>query len=82
MGLPIRYSLRAQQEEIALLEYIEQDFGKEKAKAVYDKIERVLSEIAEMPELFKASKRKKGLRKCVFSYQTSITIAYMMTTLK
>ncbi|WP_252936344.1 type II toxin-antitoxin system RelE/ParE family toxin [Roseivirga pacifica] len=72
MRLEIRYSLRARQEEIALLEYIVENFGVEKAKEIYDRIEKVLGLIAENPDMFKASIRKKGLRKCVFSRQTSI----------
>ncbi len=70
--MSIRYSLRARHEEIDLLDYILRDFGSKKAKEVYENIERVLSEIAQMPEMYPASRNKKGLRKCVFSKQTSI----------
>ena len=72
MRLEIRYSPRARQEEIALLEYIVENFGVQKAKEIFSRIEKVLGLIAENPDMFKASKRKKGLRKCVFSEQTSI----------
>ena len=70
--MSIRYSLRARHEEIDLLDYILRDFGSKKAKEVYENIERVLREIAQMPEMYPASRNKKGLRKCVFSKQTSI----------
>ena len=72
MKLKVRYSLRARHEQIELLEYILNRFGQNSAKKVYNKIERVLAEIANMPEMYRPSKVKKGLRKCVLSKQTSI----------
>lgn len=72
MGLKIRYSHRASNEQIALLEYVLNRFGENTAKQVYHKIEKVLAEIANMPNMYRSSKRKKGLRKCVLSKQTSI----------
>lgn len=72
MKLTIRYSLRARQEEIELLEYILNRYGENTAKKVYNKIEKVLSEIASMPDMYRSSRRKEGLRKCVLSKQTSI----------
>lgn len=72
MALEVRYSLRARHEEIELLEYIAANFGKGKAKEVYDRIEKTLDRIAEMPDMYRSSKKQKGLRKCVFSKQTSI----------
>ncbi len=47
-------------------------FGQKKAKEVYERIEKVLDQISKMPEMFRASEQQKGLRKCVFSKQTSI----------
>lgn len=55
-----------------MLEYVAEKFGKSKAKEVYNKIERVLDQVAEMCEMYRASKKREGLRKCVFSKQTSI----------
>jgi plasmid stabilization system protein ParE len=72
LALQILYSLRAKHEEIELLEYIVQNFGLKKAKDIYDRIEKVLEEISQNPEMFIASKKQKDLRKCVFSKQTSI----------
>lgn len=72
MSLKVRYSLRARHEEIKLLEYIVDEFGQKKAKEIYDKIEKVIDMISKMPEMYRLSNRKKGLRKCVFSKQTSI----------
>lgn len=72
MPLTVRYSLRARQEEIELLEYVLNKFGQKSAKEVYDTIEKVLDGISQMPEAYPASKKQKGLRKCVFSKQTSL----------
>lgn len=72
MALPIRYALRARHEEIELLEYVLNKFGQKSAKEVYIQIEKVLEGIANMPEAYPASMKRKGLRRCVFSKQTSI----------
>lgn len=68
----MRYSLRARHEEIELLEHISNKFGRQSAKRVYDKIEKVIEGISKMPEAYPASRSKKGLRKFVFSKQTSL----------
>jgi plasmid stabilization system protein ParE len=72
VALAVRYSLRARNEEIELLEYIVREFGLEKAKEIYGAIEKTLELISEAPEMYRESNRRKGLRKCVFSKQTSI----------
>lgn len=72
MELKVRYSLRARHEEIELLEYVVNKFGKSKAKEIYDKIEKVLKEISIKPEMCRVSGKRKNLRKCVLSKQTSI----------
>lgn len=72
MRLQIRYSERAKLEEIALLEYINEHFGQKKAIEVFEEIEEMLQTIASSPNLFPSSRKIKGLRKCVFSEQTSI----------
>jgi plasmid stabilization system protein ParE len=72
LALKVRYSIRARHEEIELLEYVIKEFGEKKAKEVYERIEKVLDEICKMPHMYRASKKQIGLRKCVFSKQTSI----------
>jgi plasmid stabilization system protein ParE len=59
--LKIRYSLRARDEEIELLEYIIQKFGHGKAKEVFEKIEKTQSLICQNPEMYKVSNRRKDL---------------------
>jgi plasmid stabilization system protein ParE len=68
----IKYSVRAIEEQIAILEYIFQKFGSSKANEVFQKISQTLELIAENPQMYPESKRKVGVRKCVFSPQTSI----------
>ncbi|GAA0894414.1 hypothetical protein GCM10009122_40950 [Fulvivirga kasyanovii] len=72
MAYKIRYSLRARQEEIELLDFILKEFGEQKAKAVYQRVEKLLGEISGMPKMYRSSKKQKHLRKCVLSKQTSI----------
>lgn len=55
-----------------LFEYLVNKFSPATAKKVYDKIEQVLKSISLYPESYPASKKQKGLRKRVFSKQTSI----------
>ena len=70
--MAIRYSLRARHEEIELLEYVVRKFGQQKVKEIYVNIEKTLSRLSESPEMYRESNIRKGLRKCVFSKQTSI----------
>tara|TARA_R110002126_G_scaffold135577_1_gene279834 strand:+ start:53 stop:349 length:297 start_codon:yes stop_codon:yes gene_type:complete len=72
LKLSIRYSLRARQEEMELLDYVLQNFGKKKAKEIYLLLEKRLDQLSESPEMYRESNKRKGLRKCIFSKQTSI----------
>lgn len=68
----IKYSLRAIEEQTAILEYIVQKFGRSKANEVFQKMNLTMELIAENPAMYPESTRKPMLRKCVFSPQTSI----------
>jgi len=70
--LNIRYSLRAKQEEIALIEDVLNRFGEKKANEVASKIDRIIESLSKMPKLYRASKRGNGVRKCALSKQVSI----------
>lgn len=54
------------------MEYVLGKFGQKKAKEIYTGIEKTLDRLSESPEMYRASGRRKGLRKCTFSKQTSI----------
>jgi len=72
VALPIRYSHIAEAEELELLLFINNKWGKQKAEEIYNKIELVLYYISLMPKMYPVSQQKQGLRKCVLSKQTSI----------
>ncbi len=72
MTKQVRFSLRAKQEEIELLEYIQNRFGNSKAKEVYERIEGIILKIVISPEMYPSSKKKEHLRKAVLSKQTSM----------
>jgi plasmid stabilization system protein ParE len=72
LALEIRYSLRANEERMKLLEDIVEGFGEKKAKEINNKIDKVLAQVSTMPEMYRSSSRRKNLRKCVFNKQTSI----------
>jgi Plasmid stabilization system protein len=55
-----------------ILDYIDQNFGRKKAKEIYQRLERAIDLISEVPEMFPESKKRKGLRRYVFSKQNSI----------
>lgn len=55
-----------------LLDYVLQNFGQKKAKEIYLILEKRLDQLSESPEMYRESNKRKGLRKCVFSKQTSI----------
>lgn len=72
MAFKIRYSIRARDEEIEILEYVLARFGQNKAKQVFERIENTLEQLSKNPEMYRKSGSRDGLRKCVFSKQTSI----------
>lgn len=72
MSLPIRYSLRAWNEEIELLDYIVKEFGQNKAEEIFNKIEASMDLISKTSVMYIESRKRKNLRKFVFSKQTSI----------
>ncbi|MFO7824533.1 MAG: HD domain-containing phosphohydrolase, partial [Cyclobacterium sp.] len=44
----------------------------QKTKEIYVNIEKTLDRISESPKMYRESNKRNGLRKCVFSKQTSI----------
>ena len=72
MAYFVEFSNRAIVERLKLLEDIEIRFGVKKAEEVNQKIDKVIDQIVELPLMYPASKSHQGLRKCIFSKQTSI----------
>ncbi|RPH25464.1 MAG: type II toxin-antitoxin system RelE/ParE family toxin [Bacteroidales bacterium] len=72
MPYPIRYSTRAYVEYESILEYVSERFGIAKAAEVDMYFENVVDLIAVNPYMFPYSNRKKNLRRCVVSPQTTL----------
>ena len=71
MSLKIIWAPRARVEYAELLEYVEKNYGIESALELLDKVEQLVEEISNHPELFKASHFNDS-RKAVVTKQTSL----------
>jgi plasmid stabilization system protein ParE len=72
MPYQVRYSSRAYIEYEQILEYISENFGIEKAIEVDLYFEEIIDQISVNPFMFPESDRKKDLRRCVISEQTTL----------
>ena len=72
MAYPIRYSNRAYNEYISIIEYISEKFGIVMAEKIDHHFEEVINQISINPLLFPYSNKKKNLRRCVISPQTTL----------
>jgi hypothetical protein len=66
LTLSIRYSLRARQEEIELLEYMLREFGHTRTKEIFYLYEKMLSPISKLPDMYLGFNTRKVLWKSVF----------------
>ena len=66
------WSLAAEDELIALLDYIETLYGSLAAVDVLEKVERMQEQLEQFPELYPKSFYHEGLRKAVVSKQFSL----------
>ncbi|MGE5395892.1 MAG: type II toxin-antitoxin system RelE/ParE family toxin [Candidatus Saccharibacteria bacterium] len=72
MAYPIRYSSRAYTEYISIIEYISGKFGIVMAQKIDNHFEEVINQISINPLLFPYSNKKKNIRRCVISPQTTL----------
>jgi plasmid stabilization system protein ParE len=72
MAYPIRYSSRAYNEYASIIEYVIVKFGIDIAKKMDNYFEEVINQISINPFLFPYSNKKKNLRRCVISPQTTL----------
>ncbi len=72
MSFPVRYSKRAYGEYEAILDYVSEQFGAVVAARVDIYFEEVIDLIAINPRLFPFSDKRKNLRRCVISPQTTL----------
>jgi plasmid stabilization system protein ParE len=66
------WSLTAEDELIALLDYIETLYGSLAAVDVLEKAERIQEQLEQFPELYPKSNYHEGLRKAVVTKQFSL----------
>lgn len=72
MVLQVRYSLKAKQEYSAIISYIIQNFGLEKAILVDGYFEKVIRQISINGEMYPLFDKRRKIRRCVISKQTTL----------
>lgn len=72
MALQIRYSLKAKQEYTAIISYIIQNFGLEKAILIDGNFEKVIRQISINAEMYPIFDNRRKIRRCVLSKQTTL----------
>ena len=72
MPYPVRYSTRSYEEYEEILDYVFNKFGATIAAKVDMHFEKVIDQIAINPNLYPYSDKKKNLRRCVISSQTTL----------
>lgn len=72
MAYPVRYSTRSYQEYESILDYVADRFGLAVAVKVDIKIEEVIDQITINPLQFPYSDKKRNIRRCVISPQTTL----------
>lgn len=71
MALIIKWTIRAKNDYTLILEYLYAHWTKKELLTFTEKTNKALAQIAEKPEIFPASNKKK-VRKCVLIKQVSI----------
>ncbi|MBN1924554.1 MAG: type II toxin-antitoxin system RelE/ParE family toxin [Prolixibacteraceae bacterium] len=72
MPYPVRYSTRSNLEYEEILHYVFNAFGAVVASKVDSYFEKVIGQIAINPNLYPYSEKKKNLKRCVISPQTTL----------
>lgn len=72
MPLQIQYSQRARIEYIDLLNYVVQNFGLDKAVRIDALFEKIILQISINPKMYPLYDKRRKIRKCVISIQTSL----------
>ena len=72
MPLQIRYSHRAKFEYKEIIVYVIQNFGLEKAAKIDSLFEKSIYQISINPKIYPIFDKKRNIRKCVLSKQTSL----------
>ena len=72
MSKPIEWSPRSQKDYLNLLDNLQLKWGEKTIQKFNDRLESILELIAERPEMYPSSGKKKQVRRCVLSKQTSL----------
>lgn len=72
MSKPIEWSPRSKQDYLNLLDYLTDKWGNKTIKKFNDRLQSILELISERPEIYPSSGKKKQVRRCVISRQTSL----------
>jgi plasmid stabilization system protein ParE len=72
MSLKISYSLRASDEFEDILQYLTDRFGNKSAEEVKAHFVKTIEQIANNPSQFPYFSKRKKIRKCVISSQTTL----------
>jgi plasmid stabilization system protein ParE len=71
-GYSIIWSDEAKSNLLGIIEYFKTNWTEKELKTFFQKFEKTLELISQNPQLFSFSAKRKNVRKCVFSKQTSI----------
>jgi plasmid stabilization system protein ParE len=72
MSKPIEWSPRARQDYLKLLDYLAEKWGNKTIHKFNSRLQSILKLISERPDLYPASVKRKEVRRCVISKQTSL----------
>ncbi|GAA5040119.1 hypothetical protein GCM10011506_40250 [Marivirga lumbricoides] len=72
MSKPIEWSPRARQDYLKLLDYLADKWGNKTVNKFNNRLQSILKLISEMPDLYPSSGKRKQVRRCVISKQTSL----------
>jgi plasmid stabilization system protein ParE len=81
MELKIRFSRKAIYKLDNLLDFLEKEWSIKVKSDFIVRFDKILRKIQQYPNSFPESEKKKGLRKCVVTKQTSIFYSYSDTAI-
>ncbi len=70
--LEVRWSARAIRDLESILKYLENEWTNRELRIFSTKLDKAITLIASRPKLFRATKQRKNLRRCVLSKHTTI----------
>jgi len=71
-GFNIIWSDEAKNNLLCIIDYFETNWNEKGLRNFFEKFEKTLQLISQNPQIFRLTNKRKNVRKCVFSKQTSI----------